>query len=426
MSTTARRRGRPIVRLLAVLLALAAPAVLVPASTASTDTSVTAREETGRVRGNILGSDGSPSRATVAWFTADWQFIGRRRAAGGVYTLDLAPGTYWLQFTDQRPAYRLDKYAPADVEVTVRAGHSTFKDVHMRRGAAITGTVETGGHAGRHARVVAADAAERSFSVVADRKGRFALGGLPAGSYSVFTYDRARHWVGRSTWVPGLDLGRSTHVAIRLDRPAGGLLVDLYGGSASLGARVWVTAVSLETGQFWTARSGGGHVRFDGLHPGRYRLVMPSAGDYLGRSGRVQGGRVHAGRVAFGEFRLTRRGGWVEGVVVDQESPTHALEGVPVSLYDRDGALVASDTTDDGGYYRLGGPLPTQAGMTVVVEPTGGGWMQGEHWCRFDRARVEDVEVYVGQGTELDDVLLPHLPAAQQNGAVACYPSDGS
>jgi hypothetical protein len=425
MPTTAHRGLLPV-QLLAVLLALIGSLLLVPTPNAAADATATARVDTGRVRGNILGSDGSPSRVKVAWFTRDWQFIGRRSANGGVYTLDLAPGTYWLQFTDQRPAYNLGKYAPADIKVTVRAGHSTFKDVHMRRGAAITGTVEVGGHAGRHARIVAATAAEQSFSVVANKKGEFALGGLPAGSYSVFTYDHGRRWVGRSTWVPGLDLGRAENVAIRLDQPAGGLLVDLYGGSTALGTRVWVTAVSMKTGQFWTARSGGGQVRFDGLYPGRYRLVMPSAGNYLGRTGRVTGGDVHPGRVAFGEFRLTRRGGWVEGVVVDKEAPDYALQGVQVSLYDRFGSRVASTTTNDGGYYRLGGPLLTQDGMAVVVEPPNGGWMQGEHWCHFGRAEVDDVGVYVGQGTELDDVLLPHLPEAQQNGAVACYPSDGS
>ena len=54
----------------------------------------------------------------MTWFTADWTYLGSRKAHGGGYSLALEPGTYHLQFTDQRPAYDVEKYYPADVTVT--------------------------------------------------------------------------------------------------------------------------------------------------------------------------------------------------------------------------------------------------------------------------------------------------------------------
>ena len=105
-------------------------------------------------------------------------------------------------FVDQRPAYDVTKAAPANIKVTVRAGRTTTKNATMRRGAAITGTVKAGGKVAKGARVVAANTAEQSFEVKANGRGQFALGGLPAGNYSVFTYDRSKRYVAKSLWVP--------------------------------------------------------------------------------------------------------------------------------------------------------------------------------------------------------------------------------
>ena len=50
----------------------------------------------------------------------DWNYIGQKAANGGGYSLSLPPGTYHLQFVDQRPSYDVTRYAPTDVKVTVR------------------------------------------------------------------------------------------------------------------------------------------------------------------------------------------------------------------------------------------------------------------------------------------------------------------
>ena len=126
----------------------------------------------------------------------------------------------------------------------------------MRRGAAITGTVKAGGKAAKGARIVAANTAEQSFEVKANGKGQFALGGLPAGSYSVFTYDRTKNVRRQEPVGAEMKAGQAENVAINLKKKAGRLLVDLYAGSAPLTGPTTVTVVSRANGQFWSA-----HVR---------------------------------------------------------------------------------------------------------------------------------------------------------------------
>lgn len=404
-----------VVGLLASLLL-----VLVPVDHASAAT-------TGRVVGEITGADGV-GHVRMTWFSSDWRFIGRRNVDRGAYSLSLAPGTYWIQFTDRRPAYDVDKYAPTDLKVTIRANRTTIKRARMHRGAAITGTVRAGGTKAGGARIVAANAAEQSFEVKANKQGQFALGGLPTGSYSVFTYDRTRQWVGKSTYLPGLQAGRATDVAIALRKHAGKLLVLLGAGGREIHQRVFVTAVSRRTGQFWTQRATpDGSVTFDGLFPGRYRLVMPGVGDYLARTGAVTKGLVRPGHLAIGKFNLTQRGASVSGIVVDHEDPGYPLEGASVRLFDRYGHQLGSTTSDADGLFHFGGQLTSQPGLTVVAQP--GPYSpylgQGTHYCKYASATSASFAVVTGEDSDIGPVELPHLPAAEQDG-VQCYPSDGS
>ena len=62
----------------------------------------------------------------------------------------------------------------------------------------------------RGARVVAANKEQNSFETTANAQGQYALGGLPPGSYSVFTYDKRKSWVGKSTYLPEAQ-GREVH-----------------------------------------------------------------------------------------------------------------------------------------------------------------------------------------------------------------------
>lgn len=403
--------ARPHVVLIAVLAVLAALFVApAPAAQAA---------ETGTVRGAVLASGGSAKRIQMQWFTAKWGFIGKRSVSGGVYSLRLPPGTYWIQFVDQRPSYDITKYAPSNVKVVVRAGSTTTKNVRMRRGAAVTGVAKAGGRPAAGARIVAANAAEQSFSVTANSKGQFALGGLPNGSYSVFTYDRTKKWVGKSTWVPGLKRGKVTNIKTRMTKKAGTLLVDIYAGDQPASGRGFVTAVSRKTGQFWTAKLSRGSVTFAGLYPGRYKLVAPNLGHWFGRTGAVKGGNVKAARPAFGSFKLTKRSGWLTGAVVDGSDPGFVLNGAQVLLFNKAGVKLAEAKTNESGRFRLDGLIGTQADLTVVVNPNpdqGGRQQTGDGYCVFQR--TEQIDTYsarMGRQTEIGDVYLNRAPDSKQD-----------
>ncbi|WP_121258348.1 MSCRAMM family protein [Nocardioides ferulae] len=411
-----RRTGVSLVlALLASLLLAVAPSPASHAEDASqvsdADTGSGSRVGPGKVQGAITGAQRGAPRVRMTWFTADWRYLGTRKQLGGVYSVSLPAGGYWLQFTDLRPSYDVTKYAPTDVFVRVRAGDVTIKHVRMQPGAAITGTVLADGRPASKARVVAASTDERSFETRADGRGRFAIGGLPAGSYSVFGYDRAATWVGPSSWVPKLEAGHVVNTSLRMSKRAGSLLVNLLTPRGQLRQSVFVTAVSRRTGQYWVTKARGGTARFTGLAPGRYRMVVPGAGIWLGREGAVEKGRVTPRRPAFGNFRLTRRGGWLTGRVVDELDPTVVMKRAEVRLFDGYGTVLDRTSTDDDGRFTLDGQLTSQQGLTVVVDPLAdaGGWMLGKFWCQFESTALDDLAVTTGRQTELGDVVLPHV-----------------
>ena len=99
-----RASQRPgVLLVLAIVVALLVPGLVAGPAEAAT----------GRVRGTIMGAKGDPSpQVKVTWFTQDWTFVGSRKAHGGGYSLALEPGTYHLQFTDQRPGVRRGEVLP--------------------------------------------------------------------------------------------------------------------------------------------------------------------------------------------------------------------------------------------------------------------------------------------------------------------------
>ncbi|WP_028644762.1 MSCRAMM family protein [Nocardioides sp. URHA0020] len=409
--------GRSRTALLAVLAMVGSLLLLVaPAGGAE------AASGTGRVRGAVYG--GGISKVTMLWFTKDWTYLGRRTVHDGIYTLRLKPGTYRIQFVDQRPAYDVTKAAPKDIKVTIGAGGTKTRNVHMRRGAAVTGTVKAGGKVARGAKVVAANTSEQSFEVKANSKGQFALGGLPAGSYSVFTYDRKKRYVAKSLWVPRMKSGQAKNVSIHLNRKAGRLLVDVYAGPNPATGTPTVTVVSRSNGQFWSAKVRHGSASFSGLYPGKYKIVVPGVGNYLPATGKVRGGTVKGGRVAFGSYRLTKRGATVSGTVVDAKDPSYPLSGAQVLLFDKAGAKLGTATTNSRGVFSFGGQLTTQNGMTVVAQP--GQYSaylgKGTHYCKYGKKKSPTFVVHTGRNTTIGKVALPHLAASQQDSAEVCGP----
>jgi hypothetical protein len=376
-----------------------------------------AADDQGLVNGAIRFPQHDKPGLKMLWFDRNWGYVGQR-SLGRVdgYSIWLKPGTYHLQFVDQRPAYDVTKYAPTDIQVTVRADDITTKSVTLRAGAAITGTARAGGKALGGARLVAANRAEQSFATTANKKGQFAIGGLPQGQYSVFTYDKRKTWVGKSAWAGAVTPGQVKNLAIRLTKKAGSMTVYLFTPQGRLRARTSVTVTSKQSGQWWTATARNGTAVFKGLYPGRYTLKFDGAGVWFARTGNVQRATVKPARIAFGKFDITTRGGWVTGTAVDGDDATFPMSGVKVALWNSDGSQVASTTSDAEGRFKLQGQLATQSGLAVVVTPRDGddSWMQGAEWCMFTSGTASPFSLTTGERTEVGEILLPRSTVAEQ------------
>lgn len=403
----------------AVLVLLVALVCLVLAPVAPTQ----AATSTGKVRGAIVQAGGGPApKVKMLWFASDWTYLGARKVGSGVYSLDLRPGRYFLQFVDQRPAYDVSKNRPSTVSVQVSTGRTTVKNVKMVRGSALGGQVKAGGKPAAGARVVAATADEQSFETTADSQGRFALGGLPAGSYSVFTYDKQGRWTGKSTYVRKLKSREFRSLGIRLTTRAGTMLVDLYAGDQPFNGVAYPTVVNRSTGQFWTGKAKRGSVTFTGLHPGRYRMQVPPLGDYLAATVNLTA-TVRAGKVTFSSARLTKRGGWVTGTVVaDQDG--HALAGATVRLLDGSGRELHRTTSGPSGGFTLSGQLTTRSDLTVLAGP--GPYSPYLDDCPYDVARLDGVRVTTNRQTALGKVGLQLTDGAPAQCQPATTPRSAS
>jgi hypothetical protein len=411
---------RSVAALVALLIALLLSALV------ATAPPVDAAGSTGTAFGAIKFPQKDKPGIKVLWFTKDWSYLGTQSATGGSYSLNLPAGSYHLQFVDQRPTYDTDKYAPTDIAVTVRAGDTTQKNVTMKKGAVITGTAKTNGKPAKKARVIAANVSEQSFETTANDKGQFAIGGLPPGKYSLFTYDPRHAYVGKSTYAGRLPVGGSANIAINLTKRAGSLRVYMFtsanGVKKQVSGNPVVTAVSKATGQFWSAKVTGGNVVFQGLYPGRYTLVANGYGVWFPQTAAVSGATVKSGTTAFGKFTYTKRGGWVTGDLVDGGNPEYPLKkpydsapGSRVDLYAASGALIASGFADDEGHFTASGQITTQSDVTLVVTPgvDSGGYMNGEGYCQFDATSVESISITIGQGSDAGTISVPRHPGQQ-------------
>lgn len=421
MGTPARPRTAPLLLLVLALLLGSLASLAGPSAAAAPSAARSATK--GTVTGQIKVNGKVPIR--MRWFTSEWQFINERSVKGDIYSLPLAPGTYYVQFVDQRPAYDLDKFAPTDIKVTIRAGKTIQKDVRMQRGAGITGTVKAGGKAAGGAQVVAANSNQQSFPVKANDKGQFALGGLPDGSYSVFVYDRTKTWVGKSTFVRGLRSGGVKNIAPNLTTKAGSLRVELEAGGRKMGQKTFVTAVSKATGQFWTTKASRGVAIFKGLYPGGYTMVAPGVGDYLPEEGPIRNARVRSGGADLvSTFEWTHLGASVVGTVYDEVYPDFALAQVVVLLFNEDGAKIGQATTASDGSFRISGPIPTQKNVTLQIQPGGGNppYLSTfkNYYCKFTTSQQSGIGLVEGEELAVGDLQLPQLPQEEQDDPNGC------
>ncbi|GAA1759361.1 hypothetical protein GCM10009795_002160 [Nocardioides hankookensis] len=378
-----------------------------------------AASDKGLANGNI-GCSGACPQMKMLWFDQNWKYLGAKKVNGGGYSIWLSPGTYHLQFVDQRPAYDISKFAPTDIKVTVRANALSNHNVKMRKGAFVTGTVVNGqGKPARGARLVAANRQQNSFETTANAKGQFAIGGLPQGKYSVFGWDKQKTWVNKSAWAGAVKPGKGRNIAVRLTKRAGSMTVYLFTPDGRMTTKSPVTVRSKATGQWWTATAKNGTAVFRGLYPGRYQLKFEGAGVWLPATLSVQKANVHSNKMAFGSVRLTKRGGWVTGTVVDNaqtDVDPRGIADVKVDLRTSTGDLLASTTTNANGNFTLSGPLTTRSGMSIVVTPQNGAdsYGQGQQWCMFTTGSKAPVALTTGRQTAVGQVTLPRSTAEGQ------------
>lgn len=323
---------------------------------------------TGKVTDAKTGS--GLGRIRVQVFTSNWRYLRATTAnARGVYWFGALPlGVYHVKFTDTRPSYDVTAHIGTDAAVRVKQTNSaTVLNAKLKRGASITGTIKAGKARAKYAKVIAVNQYGGSYQVKANSKGQFALGGLSNANYSVFAYDAKMKYTGRSVYVKNLRLGASKNIKISMKTRAGAFAGYLTAGGRRLTNTVYVTAVNKSTGQFWVQKVTAGNLSsLRGLAPGKYKLSVPGANGYVGRT-ITSVGTIRSNRTTDIFVNLNVRGGHVVGTVVDAAT-SNPLVGVPVTLYDRNGTRVARGKTAGAGTFSIGGSTATTTGITLVVE----------------------------------------------------------
>ena len=202
-----------------------------------------------------LSTDGAPAPAGVP-VVDEAGFVRTSDAQGRVTAEGLAPGAH--RFTAGTTARAVDQagapqggFLPASVTVRAIADtESLDASVALTPAARITGRVAV--RAGSAVRVVAQDVDGDAVSAVdADGSGRFALGGLPAGTFTVVADDLRRHLhdrlpvrVGRGSTV---EIGRTLTPAVKDALVSGTIAggrkahVVLRAGGVDAGVATWLS-----------------------------------------------------------------------------------------------------------------------------------------------------------------------------------------
>ncbi|MDT9594204.1 hypothetical protein RDV89_14065 [Nocardioides zeae] len=417
-----RRRASVIVALASALLV-----ALATVTSAGTTAPAAAADTRGSVVGTITQSGGQVYNGwvKVTLFTNDWQVVHSANVRS-VYEFRVPAGDYRIQVTDTRPVYDINRFGPSDRTTRVYTGRTVRKDVGMGRGASITGTARTNGSAAANARVVAANNYGQSFETKANGAGQFAIGGLPAGNYSVYTWDARGQWSGPSTWLPRRWAGTNANISINLTQRSGALFVRFYERTNRLwGTSGWATARSKATGQWYTARITNGAATFAGVHPGAYELTVPTLGSQFGRTGSLPGNRqVPRGGLLETYFQLNERGASVTGTIVDSKAGARTLAGVRVRLYSTWGNKLGETRTASNGTFTIAGAIRDQPAARLVIDADAtGGWLKtgsgSNDQCQYAATKSIPFSMSTGRISNLGSVGLTVVGSTQNP---YCFP----
>lgn len=274
-----RRRSLITLLLSAVLVSGAAVGVSAPAQAESTAVIY------GSVKDSSTGYSVKSFKVTL--FDADFTYLKETRVnKNGRYQISSpGPGIYHLQFVDARPAYDTKAYA-ARLDVPVRVVGTSWvqKSVKVHRGGAIGGSVRVRGKRVPHATIRAISDHGQVITVESDKLGQYALGGLANDNYRVFAYDPAKRRVGKSKLVRKVKAREFRAAWFDLRTKASTFTGTLIAGGKPRRGVVTVTAVNKYTGEYWVKNVGGGVLTLRGLTAGPYKLIVPAAGGYPGRT----------------------------------------------------------------------------------------------------------------------------------------------
>ncbi|RYJ06986.1 MAG: hypothetical protein EON52_03565, partial [Actinomycetales bacterium] len=277
------------------LIALGVTSLLALLLAGPASTSADAAAAQGTIHGTAVDTHGKRlDRIRVRIFLVQkdggWAYLrtSSANADGDYRTSDLAAGSYVLQFVDVRPSYDKTKHLTKDVKVSLAPGATVKQNVHLKVGASLWGRTFRNGRTAPLTTIKAVrdgDTTGTVYTSRADRGGGYLLGGLPLGTYTVFSYDHAGAYTAAPRRVTLKRLAVSTKLTVRMSTRAGRYTGLVLAGGISLKDSPYVTAVNRTTGQFWVVKASKGSLTsLRGLSPGRYTLKVPGADRYLGRT----------------------------------------------------------------------------------------------------------------------------------------------
>jgi 5-hydroxyisourate hydrolase-like protein (transthyretin family) len=332
------------------------------------------------IYGYVTDASGkAASTMTVRLFRSDaddsnWTYLRKVNVSSkGIYDVETdGAGRYHLQLVERRPAYDTRSYARVpNVNINV-ATTAVVKNVVVKRGGAVGGTIKVRVKShGKYRNRAAGSAKVRAISddgqiyeVTADKSGRYALGGLPKNNYRVYAYDKRNRRVGTSKLARKVELGSFRKVSFVLrTSPASYQGFLTTGGTLAKGS-VTVTAVNQRTGEYWVTKVSGGALSLTGLTPGRYVLTVPDTGGYFGRT--VTLPSLRAGQTRRPNVVLPTKAGTFSGTVVDATSG-NPIPNVSIQLKDKEGRVQQELTASSTGTFSIGGTLRAQSGVTVTI-----------------------------------------------------------
>lgn len=330
--------------------------------------------------GYVTDSSGrAASTMTVRLFRSDaddqnWSYLRQVNVkSSGIYEIPTdGPGRYHLQLVERRPAYDLSSYARVP-NVNLNVGTTNVvKDVKVRKGGAIGGSVKVRvkvhGKAkwrkAARARLRAISDDGQVYEVTADGSGRYALGGLPGNNYRVFAYDSAYRRVGPSKLVRNVSLGSYRAASFGLRTSPSAYRGFLFTGNRLAEGDVTVTLRNTRTGEYWVQEISDGALSLRGLTAGGYTLTVPDTHGYFGRT--VTLPSLKTGQTRTASVTLPTKGGTFTGTVVDATSGA-PIPNVSVRLTDSAGKVQSEITASSTGTFSIGGQLRAQAGVSVTI-----------------------------------------------------------